>query len=303
MLMPEALNFFQMQAWLIARARAAMLARVFDLIAPARPSPVILSVPHAGRLWSARMAALLRVAPDRLLPLEDRYADLIAGDAAKSGAAVIVARMPRGWIDLNRAEQDIDATMIDPPGERGRTPSLKVRGGLGLIPRRLAGVGDIWRGGITRDDLDQRIATVHRPYHEAIQAMIGERRRAFGCAVLIDLHSMPPLVGSDARIVIGDRFGRTAAGRFSARLRAECEAAGLTVAENSPYAGGHLIERHGDPRDGVHALQIEVDRSLYLKPGLVDPDRDAVARLRAMIARACLALADEAGGPLSIAAE
>ncbi len=267
--------------------------------------PVILSVPHAGRCYPADTARLARVPADRLVALEDRHVDLLAAHAPAAGAATLVARTPRAWIDLNRSEQDVDPTMIDPPIAFGRAPSAKVRGGLGLVPRRLAGIGDLWRAPLARGQLDARINAVHRPYHAALAAAIAASRDRFGVAVLLDLHSMPPLGGErPPELVLGDRFGLSAGTRFTARLRGEAEAAGLRVALNTPYQGGHILERHGAPGRGIHAVQIEVDRALYLARDLRAPDPSGVARLARFIARCVGALAEEAlGGTLPVAAE
>jgi N-formylglutamate amidohydrolase len=282
---------------------------MFDLITPmGSPSPVIVSVPHAGRAYPIGMAEMLRVPLAKIVTLEDRHVDLLAAGLPATGTGLIIARTPRAWIDLNRAEGDFDPAMIDPPIGLGKAPSTKVRGGLGLVPRRLSGMGDLWRGPISKAELDQRITEVHRPYHAALSALLEDRRARFGVAVLIDLHSMPPIVSAGSAagpdIVIGDRFGQSAGARFTSRLRSECEAAALRVAENSPYPGGHLIESHGAPGRGIHALQIEIDRRLYLKPDLMDPDRDGLRRMSGLLCAIATALAEEAlGGSLSIAAE
>ncbi|WP_414903118.1 N-formylglutamate amidohydrolase [Sphingomonas flavalba] len=279
---------------------------MFDFLAPSGPAvPVILSVPHAGRCYPADTARLARVPADRLIALEDRHVDLLAAHAPAAGAATLVARTPRAWIDLNRSEQDVDPAMIDPPIAFGRAPSAKVRGGLGLVPRRLAGVGDLWRAPLARASLDARIQGVHRPYHAALATAIADAHTRFGIAVLLDLHSMPPLGGAQPpTLVLGDRFGLTAGSRFTARLRGEAEAAGLRVALNAPYQGGHILERHGAPGRGIHAIQVEVDRALYLGKSLRTPDSAGVARLARFIATCVSALAEEAlGGTMPIAAE
>jgi len=282
--------------------------RGFARLGPATPaSPVILSVPHAGRDYPDSMATMLRLPVERLAPLEDRHVDLLVGDAVRAGVAALVARLPRAWIDLNRRENELDATMVVPrPPLSALTQSAKVRGGLGLVPRRIAGAGEIWRGAIAADEIARRIAEDYRPYHEALGRLLAEARARFGVAVLLDLHSMPPIPGESGgpRIVIGDRFGQTAGSRFLSRLAAEAEAAGLASAENSPYAGGHILERHGAPDRGVHAIQLEIDRSLYLEADLLTPRADGVAAMARFVAQAAAALADEAlAGPQSLAAE
>lgn len=111
-----------------------------------------------------------------------------------------------------------------------------------------------------------RIVAAHRPYHAQLATLLEVTRARFGIAVLLDLHSMPPIAGSRTRIVIGDRFGRAAGSRFVRRVEEAVGSAGLSHARNAPYAGGHILERHGHPREGIHAIQLEIDRSLYLDP-------------------------------------
>lgn len=270
-------------------------------------SPVILSVPHAGRDYPEWMAAMLRLPVERLVALEDRHVDLLVAEATGVGVAALVARRPRAWIDLNRRETELDPAMVTPrPPLSALTQSPKVRGGLGLVPRRIASGGEIWWGAIAADDIARRIEDDYRPYHQALGQLLDEARRRFGVAVLLDLHSMPPIqpTGAQPQIVIGDRFGKTAASRFMSRLAAESSAAGFRSSENSPYAGGHILERHGNPDRGIHAIQLEVDRSLYLEADLLTPSGHGVATMARFVAQAAVALADEAlaGGQL-LAAE
>lgn len=263
-------------------------------------TPVVVSVPHAGRDYPATMAAMLRIPMHAAEALEDRHVDLLAGPAAASGVAGLVARMPRAWIDLNRAEQEIDPEMVEPP-LRGTAliPSAKVRGGLGLVPRRLHPHGDIWRDKLDVDALALRIRDIHRPYHDALAQLLAQARMRFGTAVLIDLHSMPPIRQAGAqtppKVVIGDRFGRSAAPRITARAVAEARAHGLLTAVNAPYAGGHVLDRHGAPQRGIHAIQMELDRSLYLASGLREPG-EGLARIAGFVAGLAAALAEEVTG-------
>jgi len=287
-----------------------MSSSSFERIGLSEPAiPVVLSVPHAGRDYCVGLREALRVPLDRIVALEDRYVDHLAFGIGETGAAGIVAKTPRAWIDLNRQENEVDPQMVVPsPVSAHITQSLKVRGGLGLIPRRLAGVGDLWRDRVTADDLAARIDEIHRPYHAALARMLAETRARFGVAVLVDLHSMPPVTGAawprPPRIVIGDRFGRSASSRFTTRLMNEVEGFNLTAAENSPYAGGYILDRHGVPEKGIHALQVEIDRSLYLKPDLRTLDEDAAVGMGDFVRRMILALADEAFvAPHALAAE
>ncbi len=252
---------------------------------PPSQSPVVISVPHAGRDYPLECAGLLRVDTARLVRLEDRYVDALALPCGAAGHTLIIARAARLWIDLNRSESELDPTMVTPTPAVTHFITPKMRSGLGLIPRRLSGVGEIWTQKLTATDVAARVALVHRPYHAAVADALAAAQRRFGGAILIDLHSMPPLAGDEAPdIVIGDRFGRAAAAQLSDVARRLCVREGFRVALNSPYAGGYIIERHARQAHNIHALQIEVDRRLYLDEALVEPG-DGVARLQALIAK------------------
>lgn len=279
-------------------------AQSFDisgsLEAPA--SPVVLSVPHAGREYPLALRAALRVPLEALTVLEDRHVDALA-HTARASETMLIQRPARAWIDLNRAENERDPRIDDGVSSIGQpAESAKLRSGLGLVPRRAGRAGDILRRRLSNDEVVARIRADHRPYHEALARALAAARTRFGVAILVDLHSMPP--PGDAEIVFGDRFGRTAANRFVHRLEAEAEAAGLAHALNTPYSGGYILDRHADPSRGVHAIQIEWSRALYL-----DAAMDALGIGLARAARALRAmldaLADEAcaGAGLSLAAE
>jgi N-formylglutamate amidohydrolase len=286
----------------------------FDLYGDAEPaSPVILSVPHAGRDYPLALRAALRVPLAALTSLEDRYIDSVAL-AARGCETMLVQRLPRAWIDLNRGEQERDPG-IDGGASKQAMPmmSAKTRGGLGLVPRRVSGVGEIWQRRFEAEDVAARIAQDHRPYHAALADALTRARARFGTAVLLDLHSMPSMEPGEgaAGIVLGDRFGRSAASRFVHRLQGEAIAAGIACALNAPYAGGHILDAQARPRDGVHAVQIEIDRALYLDPALDRPG-DGLAAMAALLRRMIDAVADEAmavsgalsnSGPVALAAE
>lgn len=273
----------------------------FTLHGPAQPlSPVVLSVPHAGRDYPLPLRAALRVPLPALLPLEDRHADTLAF-AAQGGETLIVAQRARAWIDLNRAEHERDSRVDEGAQAMPESAlSLKLRSGLGLVPRR-AGGAELWRRRFSDEEMRERIVRDHRPYHEAVAGLLAAAKARFGVAVLLDIHSMPPLANGSARLVIGDRFGRSAASRFVGRIEGVAHAARVRTAVNTPYAGGHMLDRHADPARDVHAIQIEIDRTLYLdrrreKPG---PGLAATAALMRQIIDA---VADEAL-PLAAAAE
>jgi N-formylglutamate amidohydrolase len=280
----------------------------FERFGPATTqSPIVISVPHAGRHYPPEIDELARIDPRQLRPLEDRYADALIPAAVAQGVQAIVAQTPRAWIDLNRDEREFDPSMIS--GLVGAEPLLtaKVRGGLGLIPRRVARLGEIWRRPIAADDMALRIAQVHRPYHAVLTDLLTRAHARFGVAVLIDLHSMPSVINrsgeSAPEVVIGDRFGKSAAGRFTACAVAEAEGSGFRAAVNTPYAGGHILERHGAPQWGIHAIQLEIDRALYLDQSM-DQATANIAKIQNFVAKLVEALAEEAlGAGLAIAAE
>lgn len=284
----------------------ADIALSFDRYGDVEPaSPVVLSVPHAGRDYPLVLRAALRVPVAALLPLEDRHVDTLAL-AAHGRETMFVQRVARAWIDLNRGERERDPG-IDDGANRQAMPimSAKLRGGLGLVPRRVSGVGEIWQRRFEGAEVTARIAQDHRPYHAALADALVRARARFGVAVLLDLHSMPSIAPGEgaAGIVLGDRFGRSAATRFVHRLETECMAAGIACALNAPYAGGHILDAQAKPAAGIHAIQIEIDRALYLDAALDRPG-DGLAATARLLRRMIDAVVDEAlAAPAAIAAE
>ena len=266
---------------------------LFSMLGPAAPqSPVVLAVPHAGRRYPVDLVERARVPIARLWALEDRMADGLVDLAVAQGATAIVARLARAAIDDNRDPREIDPSMIEEEiALREVQISGKVRSGLGLFPRSLPASGELWKRRMALADVRARIETMHIPYHRTISERLAATRAIFGAAVLIDCHSMPPLPvresGGPVRIVIGDRFGASASSALIDMVLAVVEGAGLRAARNHPYPGGHSTERHGRPHTGVHALQIEFDRTLYLDASLDQPGSGFAAcrQLLAEIAR------------------
>jgi N-formylglutamate amidohydrolase len=230
--------------------------------------------------------------------LEDRYADLLVDPLVAAGWSVLIARAPRAMMDLNRHEREVDPAMVsDLPRTHALLSSVKLRGGLGLVPRRLQGVGDLWLRPLPFAEVERRIATIHRPYHAALDRLMDAAHAAHGHAILIDLHSMPSLPRtSDGEagplVVLGDRFGRSAAPRLATLAGDIAAGRGFPNAQNHPYAGDHLIERHGRPEAGFHALQIEIDRALYLDTALDEPG-PGLPRVQALVTTLAEALAQE----------
>lgn len=259
--------------------------------------PLLVTVPHAGRDYPDELTENLRIDPGQLVLFEDRRAELLAQGCIARGIAVVVARRPRAWLDLNRGAAEIDADIVEGLEWKDLPQaSKKVRGGLGLIPRRLGGVDNVWRRPWTRAALDARIADYHRPYHDAVSARLAQIRQRHGGALLIDLHSMPPLRAAFGRpapgLVIGDLFGRSAYGRLSQAMMATAEQGGFRAALNHPYAGGYTVQAHHDLSANIHAIQLEVDRSLYLCPNLLEAG-EGVAAMAGQVAEMAVAAATE----------
>ena len=272
-------------------------------LAPA--SPVVLSVPHSGSAYSAALLAAARLPRARLETLEDPLVDRLIWRALGSGAVALVARSPRAEIDLNRDERELDPALIAPTPPPGCFEATqRTRSGLGLVPSRIAGAGGIWLNRLPQSELTRRIETIHRPYHRALERALRDARERFGAAVLLDCHSMPPRRAPlDPPVVLGDLHGASCAPGVAAAAAAAAEAAGFRTAMNAPYAGGHITCRHGRPGENIHALQIEVDRSLYLAPDLrtAGAGFDRTARMLAAVVKA---LACEALDPsVALAAE
>lgn len=239
--------------------------------------PVVLSVPHAGRAYPGWLLERARHGHKSLAALEDPLVDRLVWRAIGLGAGAVIAQAPRAAIDCNRAEDEIDPATIR--GHRRTRPSPRARGGLGIVPSRTAAHGQLWREPIRTEELEGRLAEAHRPYHRAIHDQVQLLLARFGCALLLDCHSMPPAKGA-AQVIFGDRFGRSAAPWLMAEALAIATEVGFTAAANDPFAGGHVLDRHGSPHKGVHALQVEVDRRCYLTAaGEPGPRFDEVAAL------------------------
>jgi N-formylglutamate amidohydrolase len=274
----------------------------FERSGPREPiSPLVCAVPHAGRLYPGALMAASAVPIGVLEQLEDRYADLLIAKAVEAGAVAIVARVARAWIDLNRGEEDLDPALRDPP-DSGPPQSARARTGLGLLPRRVSR-RDLWREPPSPAAAAARIATIHRPYHAAIAEALAAAHRRFGHAVLIDCHSMPTLGGlRPPRIVIGDGHGRSAGPGVAAGLARTARALGAPTALNAPYAGAYSIACHGRPADHIHAVQVEVDRALYLERDMRTPS-SGLERMQIMVAALAQAAILATQPPCAIAAE
>lgn len=267
--------------------------------APRASVPVLLSVPHSGRdypWWLVGNAVGGRAA---LEGLEDPLVDRLVWRAVARGIGAVIARAPRAAIDCNRAAEEVDPTIIADAGIEA--VGIRARGGLGIIPSRSLPHGRLWRRPIDQAELQRRVGEAHAPFHQAIGEALDGLVAVHGRALLIDCHSMPPRKGLPD-IVIGDRHGGSAAPWLAGQAARLAEAGGWSAALNDPYAGGHVVERHGRPDRGVHALQLEIDRGCYLAGDMRSPGPgfDRAARL---IEQLAFGLAEALAAPDAIAAE
>lgn len=242
------------------------------------PTPLVFASPHSGRLYPDDMMAAAALDALAIRRSEDAFVDDLIAAAPDLGASVITARFARAYIDLNREAFELDPGMFaDELPEFARARTARVAAGLGAIARVVSEGQEIYARKLTFAEARTRIEGAHRPYHAALAGLIAEARAAHGFAILIDWHSMPAAAakagGRDrpCDIVLGDRFGAACAGLLTARVERELEAMGYRVARNTPYAGGYTTEHYGRPARRTHALQIEINRALYLDEARLSP--------------------------------
>jgi len=265
----------------------------FVLIEPLRrTTPLIFASPHSGRRYPAELLAMSRVGLISLRRSEDAYVDELFAGAAAHGAAVLSATVARAYVDLNRDPAELDPDMFEErPPQSPQGSSARVQAGLGAIPRVCGDGQPIYRRKLPLRDAERRIALVHRPYHAMLQNLVAETHEAFGCAVLVDCHSMPSSArGAHAPdIVLGDRFGASCHPSLTALAEATLRRLGYRVARNAPFAGGHTTQTYGRPAAGLHALQIEINRALYVDERTLERTHGYV-RVRADMSRLAEAL-------------
>ncbi|MCT2540901.1 N-formylglutamate amidohydrolase [Sedimentimonas flavescens] len=256
----------------------------YRLTRPARlTTSVIFASPHSGRDYPQALLERTGLDEARLRSSEDAFVEDLLQRAPQEGAALLAARLPRAWVDLNRAADELDPALIEGLGRRAPV-SPRVAAGLGVIPRVVASGRAIYAGKISCAEAQARIDAVWRPYHAALAELIEEVRGQFGRAILIDMHSMPS-EALDAfgvqrpDIVLGDRHGNTARASTVAAVEAVLRGLGLRVARNRPFAGAYIAQRYGRPAEGVEVIQLEICRSLYMDERLVRraPQFDAFA--------------------------
>jgi N-formylglutamate deformylase len=224
----------------------------------------VFASPHSGRIYPPAFLAASRLDALVLRRSEDAFVDELFAVAPGQGAVLLMAHFPRAYVDVNRAESELDPGMFEgivslrPAGR-----SARVTAGLGVIPRVVRDGVEIYRQPLPADEAAFRLEAFYRPYHTALADLVADTKQRFGAAVVIDCHSMPPLArGYD--VVVGDCHGEAAAPELSAFIQKRFRQLGFNVGRNSPYAGGHTTSLYGKPASGFHAIQIEINRGLYL---------------------------------------
>lgn len=243
----------------------------FVVLAPERRSaPIVFASPHSGRAYPDAFLAESRLDPITLRRSEDSFVEELFSAAPLVGCPLIHALFPRAWCDVNREPWELDPAMFDSPlPDYVNAASARVGAGLGTIARVVATGEPIYRRKLSFAEAENRIISCWRPYHAALAGLIADTVRLFGCCLLIDCHSMPtltPAVGEPrpADVVLGDAHGTSCAALATRRVEAGLARLGLAVRRNDPYAGGYVTRHYGRPREGVHALQIELARALYM---------------------------------------
>lgn len=281
----------------------------FRLTEPQRLSTgAVFNSPHSGSEYPPALLERTRLGRLELRASEDALIDQLFAPAPQHGAPLLAATAPRAWVDLNRGPSELDPTLIE--GVRATGLNQRIAAGLGVVPRIVSEGAAIYDGRITLAEAEERIRTIHAPYHAALEGLLMRARARFGAAILFDCHSMPsealraaPRVrGRMPEVVLGDRFGAASARDIVAEVQAAFEAEGFVVARNAPFAGGYITQRYGRPSRGLNAVQIEIDRGLYLDQRRVEPNR-AYPEIASRLARVIAELAAIEPGLSALAAE
>lgn len=243
----------------------------FDIIEP-QPwrGPVVFNSPHSGRIYPRAFLASSRLDLATLRRSEDSFIDELVAGVVRRGYPMMRAHFPRCYVDVNREPYELDPRMF-----HGRLPSfantrsMRVAGGLGTVARVVGDAQEIYDQRIAVDDALQRIESLYKPYHRALRRLLGGAQRQFGTAILVDCHSMPSNTGNRedrprADVVIGDRYGTSCVPVISETVEATLRSLGYSVSRNKPYAGGFITEHYGNPVSGLHAVQLELNRALYM---------------------------------------
>src|SRR4030088_1166299 len=247
------------------------LSPPFEIVEPAAwRAPIIFNSPHSGSVYPPEFLAASRIDLASLRRSEDSFMDELIGSLSDRGFPVVRVNFTRSYVDVNREPYELDPRMFS-----GRLPSfantrsMRVAGGLGTIPRVVGDGQEIYRERLAVDDALARIEALYKPYHRALRRLINKAHQAFGTVVVVDCHSMPSIgVSRDEPrrpdMVIGDRYGTSCAALLSDKVEETMSRLGYSVGRNKPYAGGFITEHYGNPASGLHTIQLELNRAIYM---------------------------------------
>lgn len=273
--------------------------------------PFVYNSPHSGRRYPPEFLAASRLDGVSIRRSEDHFVDELFGAAPALGAPLLKAHFPRAYIDVNREPYELDPRMFSGPlPSFANSHSVRVAGGLGTIPRIVAENMEIYAGRLSVPEGLERIETVYKPYHARLRRLIARTHAHFGFGVLIDCHSMPGnvrIAGSGVKpdFIVGDRYGTSASPELSDAAVGFLEELGFAAVRNKPYAGGFITEHYGRPARGLHALQIEVNRGLYVDEATLRkrPQFDDMARAMAVFMQSMAAFVQGFTDDIGLAAE
>ena len=310
---------------LLELERAGIDAQLTPPVLIARPArqtiPLVFCSPHSGREYLGAFLGASRLNALSLRRSEDAYVDRLFAPAVQYGAPLLAARFPRAYLDVNREPYEFDPRLIEGPlPPSANLQSARVAGGLGTVPRLVADGEDIYPGRLPASVALQRIDRLYHPFHQALGSLLAETHRQFGIALLVDCHSMPSISSGNSgsgnsgagqagshrpHFVIGDRFGTSCAPQITRTVTRALGNWGYDVSANRPYAGGFITEHYGRPHERVHAIQIEINRALYLTEASLEPSAnyDAFASVIEGLIGALAAMSETWLGPRRIAAE
>jgi N-formylglutamate amidohydrolase len=286
----------------------------FEIVAPRQwTAPAVFNSPHSGACYPPAFMTLSRLDPVALRKSEDCYIDRLFDCVIDLGAPLLKAHFPRAYLDVNREPYELDPRMFreDLPGY-ANTGSIRVAAGLGTVPRIVCEGEEIYRLPLRVDEVLQRIDSIYRAYHRTLSGLTAQVYDSFGAVLLVDCHSMPSsaacLVSTNESIVdivLGDRHGAACGEPVTALLEELLRAQGLKVVRNKPYAGGFITQSHGSPLTGRHALQIEVNRALYMSEKSLEMTANfaVLQRILATALRSLVVELDDLLRPLRVAAE
>ena len=250
----------------------------FEILEPAEwQGPVVFNSPHSGNIYPPAFLSAARLDLAQLRRSEDSFVDQLFTGVVRQGFPLMRAHFPRCYVDVNREPYELDPRMFD-----GRLPSfantrsMRVAGGLGTVARVVGDAQEIYHQRIPVDDALRRIEGLYKPYHRALRRLVTRVHRDFGTAILVDCHSMPSLAGSRderprADIVLGDRYGTSCVAGVTDVVETTLHDLGYSVSRNKPYAGGFITEHYGNPPAGLHAIQLEINRALYMDERQFEP--------------------------------